>query len=407
MPRPKTNVAQSELPDHVQKHIEAAVAGGLGELTLRDLLGVTFSSVGDAERALYLGQYPADKGNGHYDRSLQLGSIPLEVQVPRVRSGTFRPSFLPARYQRGYPEETQALLLGLLAASRSVGAAKAALKKMGLSHSESELDTVAQEFIEAVQLRNESPIDPDLLALFIDGKYIELRDGDRIKPACLYVVVGLGRDGRKRILAIRVFIGRENLEDWKKVLRGLIERGLRRVMTVVQDDFSGLLSLTQGLFPHADIQLCIVHMQRNAKSHLSKDDAQRFTARLREIKACWDVERAQGQFDDLCAAFEEHAPTFISGLKKKRDHYLKFLSYPHEVRRTFSTTNAVETVCGQLERMRRNNGGYFHSEDILNLKLGITIDYLEEGRWHTSAATIRATLHQLNAMFERRFESAC
>ena len=75
------------------------------------------------------------------------------------------------------------------------------------------------------------------------------------------------------------------------------------------------------------------------------------------------------------------------------------------MRRSFSTTNAVETVNGQLERMRRNNGGYFHSEDTLKLKLGITINHLEEGRWKTPAATIKAALPQLNAMFERRFES--
>ena len=34
--------------------------------------------------------------------------------------------------------------------------------------------------------------------------------------------------------------------------------------------------------------------------------------------------------------------------------------------------NAVEAVNGQLESMRRNNGGYFHSEAVLLLKLGIT-----------------------------------
>jgi len=29
--------------------------------------------------------------------------------------------------------------------------------------------------------------------------------------------------------------GREHLEDWKVILRGLIERGLRRVMIFIQD----------------------------------------------------------------------------------------------------------------------------------------------------------------------------
>src|SRR5262249_6237724 len=62
--------------------------------------------------------------------------------------------------------------------------------------------------------------------------------------------------------------GRENLEDWKLILRGLMERGLRRVMIVIHDDFTGLLPITRSLFPTADVQLCVVHMQRNAKTHL-------------------------------------------------------------------------------------------------------------------------------------------
>ena len=78
---------------------------------------------------------------------------------------------------------------------------------------------------------------------------------------------------------------------------------------------------------------------------------------------------------------------------------------PHSIRRTFASTNAIETVDGQLERMRRNNGGYFHSGNVVKLKLGITIDYLEQGTWRRPAATTRSALHQLNVMFEQEIES--
>ena len=101
-------------------------------------------------------------------------------------------------------------------------------------------------------------------------------------------MVGLGRDGKKRVLACLSKSGRENLEDWKLVLRSLLERGLRRVLIIVQDDFSGLLPLTKGLFPTADVQLCVVHMQRNAKNHLSKNDSAEFQQRWRALRDTWD-----------------------------------------------------------------------------------------------------------------------
>src|SRR6266702_443724 len=115
---------------------------------------------------------------------------------------------------------------------------------MELCSSQQELESVATGLIEELDLRNSRPLDPDLWALFLDGKYVEFRDGDRLRPACIYVVVGLRRDGKKQVLTCLPRAGRENLEDWKFVLRNLIERGLRRVLLLVQDDFSGLLPIT-------------------------------------------------------------------------------------------------------------------------------------------------------------------
>ena len=265
---------------------------------------------------------------------------------------------------------------------------------------------MAAGLIEELELRNSRPVDPDLLALFMDGKYVELRDADKLRSACIYLVVGLGRDGKKRVLSCIARPGRENLEDWKLVLRGLIERGLRRVMIVIQDDFSGLLPINVSLFPNADIQLCAVHMQRNAKTHLSKSDSVEFQQRWRAIKSSWDVEVGNRQFEELCDRFAKTYPTWIGELRKKRQHYLAFLKYPEYMRKSFSTTNLVESVNGQLEIMRRNSGGYFHSEDTLKFKLGLAISSLENGRWRIAAHSVTHVLPQLNAMFQSRFETA-
>jgi len=402
---PKSSLPPTSPSDSLPTEVRQALTSGVGDFNLRELLSWLLSSVGLAERKAYLERILQDKPNGFYERSLQLGTIPLEVRVPRTRSGDFRPASLPAPYQRGYSEEIQALLLGLLASSRSLNAAKDALQKMGLSSSQQDLDQVAAGLIEELELRNTRPLDCDLLALFLDGKYVEFRDGDRLRPACIYVVIGLRRDGRKQVLSCLPRVGRENLEDWKTVLRGLLERGLRRVLIVVHDDFSGLLPITQSLFPSSDVQLCAVHMQRNAKTHLPKADAGEFQQRWRAIKSCWNLELAHQQFEELCDRFAKTSASFIAELRKKRPHYLAFLRFPESIRRSFSTTNAVEAINGQLEIMRRNSGGYFYSEDTLKLKLGLAISSLEEGRWRSPGRTTYAVLHQLNAMFQSRFEA--
>jgi putative transposase len=402
---PSKSLAPGSLPLTEKNTLAQMLESDLADLSLRELLSMLLSSVGLAERKAYLERILPDKPNGFYDRSLQLGTIPVEIRVPRTRSGDFRPASLPPLYQRGYSDETQALLLSLLTSGRSLHAVKNALQKMGLSSSQQELESLATGLIEELDLRNSRPLDPDLLALFLDGKYVEFRDGDRLRPACIYVVVGLRRDGKKQVLTCLPRAGRENLEDWKFVLRNLIERGLRRLLLLVQDDFSGLLPITQGLFPNTDIQLCAVHMQRNAKTHLSKADAGEFQQRWRAIKSSWNLEVANQQFEQLCDRFAKNYSTFIAELRKKRLHYLAFLNYPENIRRSLSTTNVVEAINGQLEIMRRNCGGYFHSEDTLKLKLGLAVSSLEQGRWKTISKNIASVLHQFNAMFQSRFET--
>ena len=403
---PKKSLPPSSASTIAKTDIDRLLQTGLVDFSLRELLGLLISSAGVAERHVYLQDAATDRPNGFYDRSLQVGSIPVDIRVPRTRNGDFRPESIPPPFRRGYSEEVQSLLLGLLGSSRSINAAKDALQKMGLSRSEQDLERVAMGLIEELELRNSRPIHPDMLALFMDGKYIELRDGDKLRTACIYLVIGLGGDGKKQVLTCWTRPGRENLEDWKLIQRGLIERGLRRVMIVIHDDFSGLLPITKSLFAQADVQLCVVHMQRNAKTHLSKTDSIEFQQRWRAIKTCWDVELASHQFEELCDRFAKSNPTWIAELRKKREHYLAFLKYPEYMRKSFSTTNIVEAINGQLEIMRRNSGGYFHSEDTLKFKLGLAVSSLENGKWRIAAHSVTHVLPQLKAMFQSRFEGS-
>ena len=53
---------------------------GLENFSVRELLGMMLSAAGQAERSAYLAETTGDKGNGSYDRSLNVGSIPVLCQ---------------------------------------------------------------------------------------------------------------------------------------------------------------------------------------------------------------------------------------------------------------------------------------------------------------------------------------
>lgn len=209
---PAKSLTPASVSERVKNDVDQLLQTGLADFSLRELLGLLISTASAAERNVYLEKEPADKPNGFYDRCLQLGTLPIEVRVPRTRTGDFRPATLPSPYRRGYSEHVQSLLLGLLGSSRSINAAKDALQKMGLSSSEQDLEQVATQMIEELELRNSRPLDPDMLAVFVDGKYVELREADKLRSACIYLAIGLGRDGKKRVLSCIARPGRENLK---------------------------------------------------------------------------------------------------------------------------------------------------------------------------------------------------
>ncbi len=72
-------------------------------------------------------------------------------------------------------------LLGLLGSARSLNAARDALRKLGLPARGKDLERVAGCLVEELELGNIRPLEPNRVALCLDGKYVEIRDGDRLR----------------------------------------------------------------------------------------------------------------------------------------------------------------------------------------------------------------------------------
>src|SRR5262249_27938907 len=150
---PKKSLTPSAVSSSAKTDIDRPLQTRLADFTLRELFGPPISTAPAPHPPPHLHHPPPATPPGFYDRSLQLGSIPAAIRLPRTRPGDFRPASLPAPYRRGYSEEVQSLLVGLLGSSRSLNAAKDALQKMGLSRSEQDLERVAVALIEELELR--------------------------------------------------------------------------------------------------------------------------------------------------------------------------------------------------------------------------------------------------------------
>lgn len=357
------------------------------------------------ERQFHLDDHPQDRANGYAPtRTLKIGTATVPLDRPRTRQG-FYPAVLP-KHQRHLPEAYQQLLRNLLLGARSFSAARRTLQALGLGYSPDQVEQLLEELHQEAHHFFTRPLSPDWLCLFIDAKIIELKDDqDQVKQAVHFLAIGIALDGKKEVLAASTSWGNEVLEAWRKVLIELKNRGLLRVLLLVTDDFSGLAPLLKSLFPSTDHQLCTVHLLRNAQRHLSPEDYSAFKDAWREILAASSFEGAQAKFRWLLDRLRPRNKAYVEHLEKRSANYLAFLKYPAALHRQLRSTNLPEGLNNQIENLRRNAGGHFHSQREALIKMKLLADQLYQHRWTRVSPVLLIHLGTLNQIFRHRFET--
>jgi len=375
---------------------------GRKNIAIKGLLEELINSIMKVEREIYLGNDEGNKGNGYYNRRLGSGMFNLELEVPRDRKGEFRPKILPKAYKRvdkGYID----LLMSLVINGYSESQLVRSLKELGLPYSEIEMEKIKESLIEKLKDFKSREIDEDVFALFIDAYHCEIRDMGKVKKGVVYSVVGINLEGKKDVYGFYSFFGNENRIDWLNVFNDLIERGLRRVCIIVSDDFKGIGEVIKSLFPNTEHQLCYVHLERNVRRNMKKEDAKGFNKELERIKGSIDFDEARNELERLCSRFKERYPGFIKNLETKIENYIVFTRYPEEIRKYIYTTNAVENINSKIELMRHKLGGYFQSVEILEINYLLEIERLKQGRWKNPIPHIKGNLYEIKQIFNLKF----
>lgn len=357
------------------------------------------------ERQFHLEEHPQDRGNGYAPkRTLKVGSTSVELERPRTRQA-FYPAILP-KHQRHLPEAYQQLLRNILLGARSFSAARRTLQALGLGYSPQQVEQLLEELHQEAKSFFTRPLGPDWLCLFIDAKVIELKDEhEQVKKAVHFLVIGITLDGKKEVLTTTSFWGNEVLESWRKVLIDLKNRGLVRVLLLVTDDFSGLAPMIGSLFPNSDHQLCTVHLLRNAQRQLSLEDYTTFKQAWREIQAASSFQSAQTKFRSLLEQLRPNHQAWIQHLEKRTANYLTFLKYPTPIHAHLRSTNLPEGLNNQIENLRRNAGGHFHSQREALIKMKLLTNQLYDYKWSRGNPTFLGQIGALNQIFRQHFEA--
>ncbi len=356
------------------------------------------------EREIYLRESIDNKANGYYERQLACFLGNLGISVPRDRKSEFRPAVLPSEWQKA-DESFQEFILNLVLQSYSPNKIKTLLQSMNLPYSAEQIEEIKEDLYNKAKELKTRELPSDMFALFIDAYHTQIKDEEvnRIKKAVIYNIVGIDMEGRKTLLSYYIYFGSESKEDWLQILNDLIKRGLKRVMVIVSDDFSGLSLAIGNLFPQTDHQLCLLHMQRNIKKNMSRQDAKQFYEELALIKRIQDYEKALIKFEELCKSYEKKYPAYIKGLLNKKDSYFNYKKYPEHVGKYIYTTNVVENINSRIELIRANTGVYFQSIKTAEVAIYVTVSRIEKNKWKEPIPLVKSALYELKQIFVKKF----
>lgn len=375
------------------------------KIALGAFLEELLDAVMRGERKIFLSKDLDNKGNGFYERTLSTALGKLGITVPRDRKGEFKPAILPGPWVRSTDSYEQ-LLSSLVVNGLSKSNISRTLKEMGVPYSEGELEKVEEEVLQRLGEFKTRELPKDIFCLYIDGYLTQIKEKTGcVRKYCIYVVLGVDLGNfKKEIYGFYLFSGSESKGDWIKVFQDLIGRGLKRVLLIVSDDLPGLDEAISAIFERTDHQLCFIHLQRNVRRNMTKNDAKEFNEKLKEIRIySKDHQEALAKLEELLERFHGKYPSFIEYLSRKKEKYLSFTKYPKEVRGYIYTTNAVESFISMIEKIRQRLGGYFQSEDILGVNILLQYENLRKGKWREPIPKLKAAEYEINQMFRLRF----
>jgi putative transposase len=175
--------------------------------------------------------------NGYRPRRWDTRAGELELRIPKLRQGSYFPSFLEPR--RRSEQALLAVVQQAYVCGVSTRRVDQLVESLGLRVSRSEVSRICALLDEQVEAFRCRPLEGDYPYLWLDGKAEKVRDGGRVVNKCVVIAYGVHETGRREILGIDV--GESETEAfWTEFLRSLIARGLRGVQLVVSDAHEGL-----------------------------------------------------------------------------------------------------------------------------------------------------------------------
>jgi len=329
------------------------------------LFANTLEQMLEAELTAHLG-YPrhAPEGrnsgnsrNGKRIRQLRTSTGDTTIQIPRDRNSTFQSPLLDA-YQTS-TNELEQKIIGLYAKGMSARDIQDTLHQAyGVEVSPATISTVTDKIWALVEAWQNRPLAALYPIVYLDAIHLKLRRDGKVANTAVYIVLGVDLDGHRDVLGHWVGDGAEGANFWLSVVTDLQSRGVQDIFIACIDGLTGFKDAIQAVFPHAQIQRCIIHQVRQSLTYVSWKDRKAFVADLRTIYQAPTREAAETRLLELSERWSATYPMAVRSWETHWDDLATMFEYGAEIRRLIYTTNSIEGYNRQLRKVTKTKGAF-------------------------------------------------
>lgn len=373
-------LSQSELSEL----LEAVRAGG-GIDVVRRGVELVLQALITAEASEFIGAQPFERTasrtnlrNGTRERLLSTKAGDVQLQIPKVRRGSFFPAVLERR--RRIDRALFAVVMEAYVHGISTRKVDDLVQALGLQAgiSKSEVSRICAELDTSLDVFRQRRLDHTAFPyVFLDATYLKGRSGGAVTARAVVVATGVTQGGDREVLGLAVGDS-EDGAFWTEFLRSLRARGLSGVRLVVSDAHLGIREAVATVMLGAGWQRCRVHFVRNVLARVPRGSAEMVAAAIRTIFAQPDAEAVAEQFERIAEMLGRQFPDVATTLRDARDDLLAFSVFPVAHWRKLWSTNPIERLHREIKRRTDVVGVFPNDAAIDRLVTAVVVEQHEE-----------------------------
>lgn len=367
----------------LQEFIESALDGEMAE------------HLDEEERQL------GNKRNGKKTKQVKSSSGSLTIRTPQDRKSRFEPSIVKKR-QTILADSLEAKIIGLYAKGMSLRDISSHIKELyDTEISATTLSEITDRVIPKIKLWQNRSLESLYTIVWMDAMYFKVRHEGKVKTRVLYNVLGINRYGYKELLGM-YFSKSEGAKFWMQVLTDLQNRGVEDILISCIDNLSGFASAIQSIFPHTEVQTCIVHQIRNSLKYVSYKDYKTLAKDLKLIYTASSKEAAEMELLNFDEKWGKQYPIIAKSWQDNWDKLSTFFQYTPRIRKLIYTTNPIEGYHRQVRKVTKTKGAFPSEQALLKLVYLASQEIMK--KWTSPLQNWGLTVQQLAIHFGARMK---